>query len=87
MLRGLSHNAFTQECVDNTGVRDSPAACIIVAFEVCATSTNMPSRFNSTTASRPNADNPPCSASGSFRSRRGLELSASALCPKCVTVK
>ena len=37
----------------------------IVSRDTCATSTSMPTRFNSRTAARPKSDSPPCSASRS----------------------
>ena len=86
MLREWSQIALTQECVETIGERDASAACTIVSREVWATSTSMPARFSAAIAARPSADRPPCSVSRSPRSRRGLQESASALWPLCVSV-
>ena len=74
------------ECVATTGTADNAAACSIAALDTWLTSTSMPSRFISATASRPSAPSPPCSVSSSPRSLRGLLLSASALWPLWVSV-
>ena len=86
-IAGMVARARTQECVATTGVREADAACSIAALEACDTSTSIPSAFSAAIASRPSALRPPCSSTGSPRSARGLDKSASALWPLWVSVR
>ena len=81
MFRETSASALVPECDAMTGAAESSAACSMASFEMWETSTRMPSRFISAITSLPNSLIPPCSASASPSSSRGLQESAMSLCP------
>ena len=71
-LRGMFESARHEECDAKTGAFETSSTSAIVSSETCETSTSIPSRFISSTTSRPKSVRPSCTAYF-FGSKSGRE--------------